>query len=664
MPVYEYKGQHYDIDTTDSAEAKRKILLSLQPAETALQSFGRSAASLADSVLGMPGAMVGEVAYAGSRMAGQSPEQATQAAQQFHWDNKIGKLAGVTGTAGYENAPQRELGRYIGEGLQQNVIAPAAEFTGLPEQDVSNMTNTLMMGAGPVVPKVAAGTGRAIGTGVTAVKDFGAGAVGRARGSTARPGEVSDWARPSARQPVSPEGYISPEQLTAWRGGQISTADAVAGRVPWTPAQTRALTRTGGNVPFKGQAARAAGEQFIEPYTSLTGFLPDIGLALAGTALSLGPALGPMLNIGRKIYSASKTAKDLQAARSLSGVGLTPLTAAEQAALKSGAPNPNAKPPPQQPSQPPAMTTQAELPGFESRPEFNLESPPGTVAQQISLTRAELSSKEAAQTAAASRITDPKALSILDQIRTRKQEPAAGAGPAPDWQQRAMAAGGYTPPRAEMAVKPQPLPKADPVVTTFPVGPEPFRVDINGTRDSIPRNTTASPVAPTPISTTESTLASLKSKLVPQTAAELASVEAYQALPKAEKAAQTRAETAARKSEEIPAVKGTVKYTATLKPQEAKKSIAEFDANGKPYDITYNTAKGKVKVVGNTNVNFKLDPDLTLNKLTTTSVDDSYTGVGQGLYNGQPAILEINLVSGEGKVYNVNKKILKIYKKE
>ena len=37
MPVYEYEGQHYDIDTTDQAEAKKKILAHLGQSEGAKQ---------------------------------------------------------------------------------------------------------------------------------------------------------------------------------------------------------------------------------------------------------------------------------------------------------------------------------------------------------------------------------------------------------------------------------------------------------------------------------------------------------------------------------------------------------------------------------------------------------------------------------------------------
>jgi len=338
MPIYEYQGQHYDIDTTDSAEAKRKILMSQQPEETATQTFGRSAASLADSALNTVTGTLDMAAYPFARayygtVGGLPADQAAARATQETTSPKdvFGRMAGVTGTRGYENAPVRQAGNYIGQGLQENVIQPLAQTTGLPETDIGNMVGIGTVAAGPMVPKVAGAVGRGTANTVRGAVDVGAGAIGGFTGDVARPG-----ARPkpgqtaSARQPIG-ETYIPQEELARWRAGEVETANLQSR--PTAELPQKALARTGGTVPFEGQGLRAFGEQLGQDYRNPY----KLGAEVAGDYLLGG--VPTVARLGMKAYQGIQGAR---AASELSRYGFTPLTAAEQAALKSGKPYPNA----------------------------------------------------------------------------------------------------------------------------------------------------------------------------------------------------------------------------------------------------------------------------------------------------------------------------------
>lgn len=67
MPVYEYQGQHYDIETDDPSVAKSKIFKHLGIEEpTAAGSFGKAATeSIAPAIGGFAGAEAGLAAGAG-----------------------------------------------------------------------------------------------------------------------------------------------------------------------------------------------------------------------------------------------------------------------------------------------------------------------------------------------------------------------------------------------------------------------------------------------------------------------------------------------------------------------------------------------------------------------------------------------------------------------
>jgi hypothetical protein len=309
--------------------------------ESALQTFGRSTASMADSALNAITGTLDYGAYALARAAGRSPEQATK--ETTSPKDVIGRMTGVAGTPGYENAPLRRLGTSVGETVNENVVQPIANTTGLPEQDVANMFNTATMAVGPAIPKVAGATAQA----VKPVANFGRGAIDVATGKVAAPGtEPTFLQQRSARIPAT-ETYLPAEAQQQWRQGQISTPEAQQAFTKWTPQQIEQLQKTKGNVPLEGQVARAAGEQFMEPLTSWKGWLPELGGAVAGGLIGGGPvgaAVGAGLALGQKAYSAVQGARQINAMNQLGGMKFTPQTPAEQLALKSGAPHPVAGP--------------------------------------------------------------------------------------------------------------------------------------------------------------------------------------------------------------------------------------------------------------------------------------------------------------------------------
>jgi len=293
------------------------FLKKTQP-ESALQTFGRSAASMADSALNAVTGTLDYGAYALARAAGRSPEQAT--AETTSPKDVIGRMAGVTGTPGYENAPLRTVGNVVGQTIGENVVAPIASATGLPEADVGNMVNSAMMGIAPAVPKVAG----AVKPVVKGAYDVGAGFGGTITGRTAAPGaQPKPWQQPSARQPVG-DTYIPAPVLEQYRAGAITAEQAQAAARP--TSELSGLAATGGNVPYAGQGMRAFGEQLGETYRNPLNVLTDVGLdVVTGGPL---PTIGRMGYKGYQAYNANK----------LSNLGFTPLAPDEFSALRPGGP--------------------------------------------------------------------------------------------------------------------------------------------------------------------------------------------------------------------------------------------------------------------------------------------------------------------------------------
>ena len=369
MPVYEYQGQHYDIDTTDAEAAKRKILLSLEPAETTAETVGGLAASVADTGLNLATGTLDMLARAPATAyhyatgpEGESFSDAyTRASKEVGTlgHDIIGQATGAANLQSYQQAPQRQLGEYLG----QEYIAPAiqygAEATGLPEQAVGDIAGLVTLpiapGAGRAIAATGKGAGRLAGRGLAAtgrgtlaagraavaapraVGDFVGGATGALTGKIAKPGVAPEpWQTASARQPVG-KTYYTPEQIEQLRAGQITAEQLTPQPIQnLGPEAMAALSRTEGNIPYAGKGMRAFGEQIGETYRNPMNLLTDVGLdVLTGGGLPTAARLG---------YKAVKGAKGAKAAKTLEKQGFTPLTADDLAAISGERPYPVAGP--------------------------------------------------------------------------------------------------------------------------------------------------------------------------------------------------------------------------------------------------------------------------------------------------------------------------------
>jgi hypothetical protein len=311
--------------------------------ETAAQTFGRSATSLADTALNAVTGTLDVAAYPFARayygMTGnRTPEQAAAMAQQQTTSPKdvVGRAFGVAGTQGYENAPLRAAGRYIGEGLQENVIQPIANTNlpvvgNIPEADVGNMLNSLAMGVAPVAGKAAAPVARTVKNVAQAPIDVLKGGVGRATGYIAEPGATpKGYQVPSSRVPLG-ETYIPAEAMAELKQGMPISEGAIRPISELAPGPVLALS--GGEVPIAGQAARAFGERLGETYSNPYTAAADIGsMFLTGGV--------PVLTAGRGALGLAKAGADAYLARK----GFTSLTPEQTAALNRGI-NPFYEPP-------------------------------------------------------------------------------------------------------------------------------------------------------------------------------------------------------------------------------------------------------------------------------------------------------------------------------
>jgi len=182
-----------------------------------LRGQGRAAASLADTTLGgvIPG-VAGAVTYAGARVAGQTPEQATATQQQVvsATDKPFGKAFGVTETPEYKGEASQQIMNFIGANMEKGADWISKQ-TGVPKADVENMMQTATL-AVPGVVKAAAKSpvgqaiGREAGYAGQAVKAVTPEPVQRAVGAvveTVAPGttNVKPKAAPAPVPGVTPE---------------------------------------------------------------------------------------------------------------------------------------------------------------------------------------------------------------------------------------------------------------------------------------------------------------------------------------------------------------------------------------------------------------------------------------------------------------------------
>ena len=518
MPIYEYNGQHYDIDTADPEEAKTKILTHLgesaptpaaeKSAGDYVKDFGRGLASAVDTGANMVTGLGSYVGYPVGRAFGLNPQEATAAANRVGapLQNPVGRAFGIENDPAYQNSAANKIVGGIGQGIS-SVAQPISNATGLPQQDVEHMLGTGLIAAGPAIPKVAGAVGRgasAIGEGVKnvggAASDVAQGAYHGFTNTAVRPGVApKPWQTPSARQPIG-DTYVTPESLQAWRAGEIPASDLT--HRPTTDLPANALKQTQGMVPYQGQQWRALGEQIGSSYRD-----PVKLMAEAAGDLAFGgvPTAARLALKGYGLYQGQRAFNQLGQA------GFTPITPAEHAAIQQGGMHPNvAAVKPVAPTAPGGLPLNAQQQSFnfndQPRPEFSLQPPPGTTSgndiqqtiQQIAADKVIKATPTAEQQA------------MLDQIRARKN---AGNQPS-----------------APVAPETAPMPAA-PAVTETPVKPE----------FTPPASWMATPGYRPP------KVDQLKEKLAATTtpediAANTAATEAYNQLSKTEKAAQTRAE--------------------------------------------------------------------------------------------------------------------------
>ncbi len=301
-----------------------------RPQETAGQTFGRSAASLADTALNAITGTLDVAAYPFARayygtVGGLSPEAAAARATAETTSPKdvVGRAFGVTGTTGYEQAPLRSAGRAIGETLSENVIQPVAQTFNIPESDVGNMLNSLAIGAAPVAGRATAATGRAVKSAAQVPVDVVRGATGRATGYIAKPGETpTGYQVPSSRIPLG-ETFIPAKEMAELQRGMPISEGSVRPISELAPGPVLALS--GGEIPVAGQAARAFGERLGETYSNPYTAAADIGSMFLTGGI-------PVLTAGRGALGLAQAGADAYLARK----GFTGLTPEQTAALNQG----------------------------------------------------------------------------------------------------------------------------------------------------------------------------------------------------------------------------------------------------------------------------------------------------------------------------------------
>jgi hypothetical protein len=401
-------------------------------------------------------------------------------------------------------------------------------------------------------------------------------------------------------------------------------------------------------VPLPGRSAEAFGERLMAGYQrNPTTAIADIALPFIGV-----PPIQPFVRGAQMIadkYLANKTQfqpgfiEQLSAARSAQAGPPRPPGAPVTGPV---APQPI---PAQNQMMLPLSNQIATPPG-----QFNLQTTPGEMPKTI---------QQQVQEAAASRV-----------IGMPKQDPGVAAV-ARNEQAQAMLA----------QIRARGTNQSAPAVAA-PIAPAetPFVPPANWTADAGYKPPTAG--LPSEKTNLEKIRERMAKEITPeQIAANNAKVAEYNALPKAEKAAQTRAETAAAKDPDINekpilGIDTSSEYYGAKNPQEvykkklikemetnnvspstiknitdevitmgqgrekpvgvnvAKKAMAEAEAAGKFYDITYRS-KGDVIRESNRRTTFKPDPSITL---TNTQRFGNGTVVANGTRNGKPVTIRVD----------------------
>jgi hypothetical protein len=125
-----------------------------------IEKIGRSAAGLADTVIGgiqaLPGAALAETGYAGVRalegLGLAEPGRAERGREAVYkefvepYTQPVGQTTGVAQTPEYKGEASQQAMQFIGENLDKGADWISAK-TGIPKADVQNMMNTLLVAA-------------------------------------------------------------------------------------------------------------------------------------------------------------------------------------------------------------------------------------------------------------------------------------------------------------------------------------------------------------------------------------------------------------------------------------------------------------------------------------------------------------------------------------
>jgi hypothetical protein len=399
---------------------------------------------------------------------------------------------------GESNTPHARLARFAGE-----AIAPVPTVKGI-------QTGAQVAGEGA---RMAGQAAKAVGQGAV---DLGRGAL---RG-IAYPGGTAEN---TALLPIKP-GYVPHEQVAEFMAGarpatsltQVPTADLInqmpGGRWAYGMAPKNAAGER--LVPAQGRLMEGIGENIGAGIRTnpLQGLLDIGGLATVGTPVgsvirAVPAAATTILNKATNFEPGFVQARNAALAQEgraglQASMPTTPLLTGPTGPVRPG-PAPTMYVPPSG-----AATT--NLAGTEVK-----YTPPAAQSATFNQVRAAQTPAEVSQQAAAAKLQpvaptmSAEQQAVIDQVRARTaaRTEADRAARVAALQQRAQAAGGYTPPMSEAPVA--------------PVAPT-----------AVPET----PPAPT------NTLATLRDRLTPQTPEQLAAVEAYNALSPKDKAAQTRAQ--------------------------------------------------------------------------------------------------------------------------
>jgi hypothetical protein len=248
-----------------------------------IKDFGKATASLADTGLNAVTGMLDYAAYPLARAFGRSPEQATQ--ETTSPKDVIGRGLGITQDPAYQSELSRRMMAGVGQGIENYAVKPLASATGLPEQDVSNMVGSAMLGSAPYVNRAVASTGRGVKNVASGASDIVGGAIGRGTGYIAEPGKAPvGYQVPSSRAPLR-NTVMLPEDVAKFERGEMPygqmPTEVPIQQLPRNFTERTALKLSGGEIPYQGQAARAFGERLGETYRNPVTAAIDIGSMFA-----------------------------------------------------------------------------------------------------------------------------------------------------------------------------------------------------------------------------------------------------------------------------------------------------------------------------------------------------------------------------------------------